>query len=118
MSVGLAAGAGVGGVTSCAKATVVAAEKAAINRTTDDATCFVEVKAFIAVDSTGERPERQSQRRKTSARAVDCVNGTANRQHRRYHGLWPLMRPPVIRRAWKSPSTSPRTLLTSGSRRA
>jgi hypothetical protein len=64
MSVGLATGAGVGAVTSCAKTTVVAPKKAAINRTTDEATRFVEVKAFIALDSTGRRPERQSQRRK------------------------------------------------------
>jgi hypothetical protein len=64
MSVGLAAGTGEGAVVSCAKTTVVAAEKAAINRTTDEATRFVEVKAFIALDSTGERPKRQSQRRK------------------------------------------------------
>jgi len=85
MSVGLAAGAGAGGVTSCAKTTAVAPKKAATNRTTDEAKRFLEVKAFIALDSTGARPERLSQRRKTSARAADCINGTANRSPRRYH---------------------------------
>ena len=55
MSVGLAAGAGVGAVVSCAKATDVAPAKVAVNRKTDEARRFAEVKAFIAVDSTGER---------------------------------------------------------------